>query len=198
MPNPALESVTPPFTAFRFEVVLNLEDPPEEISNPLCEAAFAECDGLEVTMEPHSYSQGGDNGRQLHRPGPVSYGRLTLRRGMTANLQLWQWFAYAAEPGHNPRAQGQITMWHADGTPSLEFVLTNCLPVRMRGPSLNASDGQVAIEELQIVYEELEVRQPGQSGAGGGARPGIGVSASAEASVSGGPGLRASVSPGRS
>jgi len=189
MPNPVFESVTPPYTAFRFEVLLNLDDPPSGITNPLCEGAFAECDGLEMSMEPNTFRQGGDNSRQHHRAGPLSYAQLTLRRGMTGNLQLWQWMAYAGKPGHNPKAQGQINVWNPDGTPGLEFVLTDCLPIQVRGPSLNAQDGGVAIEELQVAYAALAVRMPGEStGIGGGA------SASAGISVSGGPGLSVSAS----
>lgn len=204
MSNPASETVTPPFTAFRFEVTLNLDEPPSGVTNPVCNAAFAECDGLEMSMEPKSYSQGGDNSQQVHLPGPATYSPLTLRRGMTTNIQLWSWLAYAAQPGHNARAQGVITLWNSDSSPALEFALKGCLPVKMRGPSMNASDGQVAIEELQLVYEVLEVRLPGRAGAGIGIGISIGASAgfsagvSAGASVSGGPGLSASVSAGAS
>ncbi len=204
MSNPAHETVTAPFTAFRFEVLLNLDEPPPTVTNPVCNAAFAECDGLEMTMEPKSYSQGGDNTQQVHLPGPATYSRLTLKRGMTANIQLWNWLVYAAQPGHNARAQGVITLWNSDGTPSLEIALKGCLPVKMRGPSLNASNGQVAIEELQLVYEALEVRLPGQAGAGigigisAGISVGASVGISAGVSVSGGPGLTASASAGAS
>ena len=36
------------FTAFNFRVEIAVPD----VSDELCEAAFAECDGLELTMEP--------------------------------------------------------------------------------------------------------------------------------------------------
>ncbi len=200
MANPAFESVDPPYTAFRFEVVLNLDDPPPGVTNPVCHAAFTECSGLEMALEPKTFSQGGDNLRQVHRIGPVTYGQLTLRRGMTANLGLWNWIAAAAQPGRNSKAQGQVTMWDADGTPRLTFVLTDCLPVRVGGPSLNAQTGQVALEELRLVYSRLEVRPAGQAGLGlsvgisAGVSVNIGVSAgvSAGLSVSGGPGLTGS------
>ena len=40
-----------PFIPFRFEVVLDLDTPSPGLESPLCEAAFAECDGLEMTMQ---------------------------------------------------------------------------------------------------------------------------------------------------
>ena len=44
--------MTVPLTTFRFEVVLDLDQPVAGLKSPLCDAAFAECDGLEMTMEP--------------------------------------------------------------------------------------------------------------------------------------------------
>ena len=152
MANPAFETVDPPYTTFRFEVVLDLESPPPGVTNPVCNAAFQECEGLEMTMEPKTLRQGGDNDRQIHLVGPVSYSQLTLRRGMTANLQLWSWFAAASRPGRVSTARGEVTMWDAAGTPLLTFMLERCLPVRMRGPGLNAKDGLIGIEEMQMVY----------------------------------------------
>jgi phage tail-like protein len=190
MPNPASETVNSPFTAFRFEVVLNVHNPPAGITNPVCNAAFAECSGLEMTMEPKPVREGGNNLQQRHLIGPVSYGQLTLRRGMTSNLDLWNWFLAAAQPGPLS-TEGQITMWDTDGTPRITFVLGECLPVKIQGPSLNAKDGQVAIEEIQLAYASLLVR-PAGSGASAGLSSGAG--ASAGLSVSGGPGLSGVIS----
>src|SRR5690349_19085657 len=108
MPNPALETVEPPYTAFRFEVVLNLDDSLPGVTNPVCNAAFAECDGLEMSMEPKVIREGGNNLENIHLMGPVSYGQLTLRRGMTANMQLWNWFAAVAQTGQRATAQGKV------------------------------------------------------------------------------------------
>lgn len=208
MPNPAFETVDPPYTAFRFEVVLDLGDhAPPGVTNPVCDAAFAECDGLEMSIEPKTVREGGNNREQIHLVGKVSYGQLTLKRGMTANLQLWTWMAAAAQPGRVSHAEGRVTMWDADGTPRVTFVLRECFPTRLRGPALNAKDGQVAIEELQLAYRSLEVR-PAGDGAGLGISAGfsvggsVGFSAGAGASfgagaglsVSGGIGLSASAS----
>jgi phage tail-like protein len=202
VPNPAFETVAPPFTTFRFEVVLDLDAPPPGLSNPVCNAAFAECDGLEMSIEPKTVREGGKNREQIHLVGPVSYGQLTLRRGMTPNLDLWRWFLAAAVPGRVATARGQVTMWDADGTPRITFALTDCLPVRMRGPSLHARDGLVAVEELQLAYGSLDIRPAGQGGGIGlevsvGIGVGAGISASANLSVgtsiSGNAGLSASI-----
>ncbi|GAC1361315.1 MAG: hypothetical protein NVSMB32_00090 [Actinomycetota bacterium] len=187
MSQASLETVESPFTTFRFEVLLDLAQPAPGLTSPLCNATFAECDGLEMTMEPKTVETGGRNGEQIHLVGPVKYGQLTLRRGMTANLQLWSWFALAGQPGHDSTAHGTVTMWDSGGTPVVTFALQECLPVKMRAPSLNAKEGLVAIEELGLVYRRLTVSAPGASGVSLGlgisASAGVNVGASASASV---------------
>jgi phage tail-like protein len=177
----------PPFTAFRFEVILELQTPVDGLTGTLCDAAFAECDGLEMTMEPKTVESGGVNNRQIHLIGPVKFAQLTLKRGMTSNLQLWQWMAMTAQGTLAP-ASGTVTMWDSDATPVIEFALEGCLPVRMRAPSLNAREGLVAVEELALVYETMSVT-PADSGgnaAGAGLSAAFSASASASASLSGG------------
>ena len=200
MANPAFETVDPPFMTFRFEVVLDIPNPPPGVSNPVVNAAFQECSGLDMTMEPKAIREGGNNLEQQHRLGPVSYGQLTLRRGMTANMQLWAWFLAAVTPGNDYSAEGQITLWATDGTPQVTFVVKEALPVKMSGPQFNAKDGQVAIEELQLAYKSLEIR-PAGAGSGGlgfgvGISAGVGVSAGLSAGV--GFGASASFSAGAS
>jgi phage tail-like protein len=171
-----------PFIPFRFEVVLDLDKPTAGLSSPLCEAAFSECDGLELTMQTKTLEVGGVNDQQIHLIGPVTNSQLTLKRGMTSNLQLWQWFSAGTKPGSVLTAHGEITLWAPDGTPGIQFNLTGCLPVRMRAPSLNArGEGGVAIEELALVYAKLEIGPPG---GGFGASIGIGASVSLSAGVS--------------
>lgn len=202
MPNPFAESVDSPFINFRFEVLLNLKEPVNGISNPVCNAAFAECSGLEMNMQPHTVTQGGANQQKTHLKNPVEYGQLTLNRGMTSNQHLWIWFNAASTPGINARADGTITMSNPDGSTALVFKLFDCLPIGLRGPTLNARSGEVAIEEMQLTYAQLILENSEGAGAGGSlsfsAGFGVGVNASAGASaglsVSGGPGLSASAS----
>lgn len=151
-----MTDVANPLVAFNFEVQLSI---PSEFSTILCNGAFAECDGLEMTMEPKTIREGGNNLRQIHLVGPVSYGNLTLKRGMTTTLDLWKWFRLAAgNDKRNLLAQGVVVMNDPTGAserPVLRFKLSDCLPIKLKAAALNAKDGTVAIEELQITYAEL-------------------------------------------
>jgi phage tail-like protein len=197
MPNPTPETVTPPLMSFRFEVVITLKDAIAGIDSPVCDAAFSECSGLDMTMEPKTYVQGGEHYRQKHLMGPVSYGRLSLRRGMTSNLHLWTWFAAAAIPGKQRHtADAEVRVMNTDGTPAMTFKLDDCLPVKVSGPSLNAQDGRVAIESLELVYGYLSIKGSGKENFGLSAQAnfsaGVNLGISGGVSVSGGAGLSGS------
>ena len=113
-------------------------------------------------MTPKSIREGGNNSRQIHLAGPVSYAQLTLKRGMTATFDLWDWFARAAVPGEkDQRGDALIKMMSSDGRRvDASFALTRCLPTKIKAPALNAMDGLVAIEEMQLAYETMRLKKP--------------------------------------
>lgn len=161
-----------PFTAFNFAVEIQLPDV-EGVSQPLCGAAFAECDGLEISFDVKTIREGGNNARQIRLTGPATLGQLSLKRGMTRSFDLWTWVTNVQK---NPglRAEATVVLYasgpdeHAESD-RLErserkvrarFVLSRCLPLKIKAPALNAKDGLIAVEELQVAYEALELRPP--------------------------------------
>jgi phage tail-like protein len=159
MANPASDTVRPPFTAFSFAVEIRIPD----ISPKACNAAFAECDGLEMTLEVKTIREGGNNGRQVRMAGAAAFGQLTLRRGMTDSLELWDWMAATLDQPRL-RADAEVALLAPDGvTERVRFVLSRCLPVKLKAPPLNAKDGMVAVEELQLAYESLTLKRPSRA-----------------------------------
>jgi phage tail-like protein len=159
MADPANDSVIQPFTAFNFAIEISVTD----VAPRVCNAAFAECDGLEMSMEVKTIREGGNNGRQHRLTGPINFGQLTLKRGMTTSFDLWDWFAAVLE---NPglRADAEVVLLAVNGSKErARFVLSRCLPVKLKAPPLNAKDGMVAIEELQLAYESLRLKKPGSA-----------------------------------
>ena len=155
MANSADETVRYPFTAFNFSVEITKAGDAKR----LCSAAFSECDGLEMSMDVKTIREGGANSRQVRLSGPLTYGNLTLKRGMTANFDLWEWFgAVVIDPAM--RASAEVVLLAPDGKVRARFVLDRCVPVKLKAPALNARDGTVAIEELQLAYESLSHKVP--------------------------------------
>jgi phage tail-like protein len=155
---------TYPFTNFNFLVYLTIANPNQiGVSNPLCSSEFSECDGLEMTMEPKTVREGGNNTVVTHLPGPVSYGNLSLKRGMTGNQDLWKWFnAAVANPAGGAVRRGvladaEIVMQDATGTGKVLYHVFDCLPIKLKASPLNAKDGNVAIEEMQLAYSHFTI-----------------------------------------
>lgn len=147
-----------PFTAFNFKVRLELEGE----DGIICDGAFSEVSGLEATLETETIREGGNNARQIHLTGAVSYGEIVLKRGMTKGLGLWNWFRAVSER-REARAFGEIVMLSADRTREVvRFKVTGCLPVKIKAPSLNAMDGLLAIEEASIAFETLDAEEVAQ------------------------------------
>ncbi len=154
MADPAQESVVYPFTNFNFSIEITQASSAAR----LVSAAFAECDGLEMTMEVKTIREGGSNNRQVRLTGPLNFGTLTLKRGMTANFDLWDWFTQMSD---DPalRANVDVVLYAPNGQDvRARFKLARCLPVKLKAPALNAKDGTLAIEELQIAYESLTLK----------------------------------------
>jgi len=148
-----------PFCAFRFAVTISVDG----FERPLCEAAFSECDGLEMTMQPKTIREGGNNAQPIHLSGPVAYGNLTLKRGMTSTFDLWKWFESTLTKGkYGLRGDAVVNVLASDDREESKvqasFVLTRCLPIKLKAPALNAISGQLAIEEMQIAYETLTLK----------------------------------------
>ena len=154
-----------PFSAFNFDVQIEVAG--LDIKR-VCDGQFAECDGLEMTMDVKTIREGGNNVSQIRLIGGVNYGQVTLKRGMTANsVDLWDWFdaqqlAVPSQLRKDMRGEATIVL----KTPNREkervkFILRKCLLTKLKAPALNAKDGVVAIEELQLTYESMSIERGG-------------------------------------
>ena len=150
-----MASTPHPFINFNFSIEIKVEGVADD--DLVCKAQFSECDGLELTMDVKTIREGGGNNREIHLAGPISYSELTLRRGMTADLHLWQWFnAVVKDP--SLRSDATIVMFGADGeTVQATFTLSRCLPLKLKAPSLSAGEGGIAVEEFQLGYEHFTI-----------------------------------------
>ena len=136
-------------TAFRFRVEITLPGSAE----PLCEAAFAECDGMEVHFDVRSLSEGGAGQRLL--AGPASTGRVTLRRGMTSSRDLWDW-CDAVQRDPSLRADARVVVLAAGRRRRARELPAAALPARPpQSAGLDAVAGIVAVEELELACESL-------------------------------------------
>lgn len=121
--------------------------------------AFAECSGLEATMEPRVIKEGGLNYGAHQRVGAVTFATVVLRRGMTLNRDLWEWFHQVTLLGsYTHRMDVDIRHLDFDGkTVVRTWHLDRALPVKFKSGDLNAKSAEIAIEELHLVHEGLKL-----------------------------------------
>lgn len=155
---PELEAT--PVGAFRYELVFTenrLQSGQGGAPASVAGGAFAECSGLEATMEPRTIREGGVNYGAHQRAGPVTFATVILRRGMTSNRDLWDWFQQATLRGaYTHRLDVAIVHLDLDGRTQIRtWRLNRALPVKFRSSDLSARSAEIAIEELHLVHEGL-------------------------------------------
>jgi hypothetical protein len=48
-------------------------------------------------------------------------------------------------------------MCDAAGSPQVRYTLFDCLPIKIKGSALNAKDGILAVEEMQLAYRSFTI-----------------------------------------
>jgi phage tail-like protein len=135
------------------------------LTNNVTEGHFTEVTGLGVQVERISYREGGNNSIVRAIPGRVTYLPVTLRYGLTASQELWDWLLTAVE-GRVSRRNVSVVM--LDSTGSTEVVrwnLINAWPQEWYGAPLNAMSQELAIETLVLAHEGLQRETSSGSGA---------------------------------
>ena len=158
-----------PLHVFRFRVDFledSLASGHEGTAVPLCSGAFAECTGLEATMEPKVIKEGGRNDGAIQRAGQVTHATVVLKRGMTSTRHLWDWFSLVSGRAYSYRLSATITVSDSAGNQVLGWKLRRALPVKFKTADLNARGTEVGVEELHLAHEGLS-----QVTFGGGKRP---------------------------
>jgi phage tail-like protein len=138
-----------PYVGYNFSVELD----------GVTRAGFRECSGLESSQNATEYREGTDKNLGVRKiPGLNTQSDITLSRGITNDSKLWEWRQKAMK-GAVERHDISITLLDDVGSPRVTWNLFACWPRTWTGPSLNATSDEVAIEQLTLAYERIEVDQ---------------------------------------
>jgi phage tail-like protein len=132
---------------------------------PEVAGGFQEVSGLEATMEPKVFKEGGRNYGSVQRPGPVTFATVILKRGIIIEPRhLWAWWGFfagadgATNGGWDPTGRCDVSIaLIRDRQPVVGWRLENAMPVKYRAADLNARGTEVAIEELHLAHEGLHM-----------------------------------------
>jgi len=128
----------------------------------ITEATFREVTGLDSETEVIEHRVTGKGGNiVVHKiPGALKWSNIVLRRGLTDDRKLHDW-RQKIEQGQTEanRKNGSITLYSADGKAVAKYTFKKAWPCKFKGPALDASKNEVAIEEMELAHEGLERQQ---------------------------------------
>lgn len=142
-----------PYLNFNYLVYLGEADP----ASPL--AAFLEVNLPDVSIDVIEYRAGNDKENTIRKlPGLAKYGNVTLKRGIMGTLDLYEWLNQVRQGSAEARRTVVVQLLNEDRS---EVVLTwkflNAFPVKYTGPTLNGKGTDVAIEELTLAVEGMQL-----------------------------------------
>lgn len=141
----------------------NGEDPAGSFSfylqlDSVLSGSFREVSGMGSEHEVIESKESGPNGEFVVKkvPGRMKWGDITLKRGVTTNIDVWQWRQKVEEGKVNEaRMNGSIVMYDQATGEIARWNFVNGWPSKITGPSFNAQNNEIGIEELVIVHEGL-------------------------------------------
>ena len=90
-------------------------------------------------------------------PGRMKWNDVTLKRGMTDNLDIWDWREKVIQGKlKEARTNCSIIMFDRDYTPRAQWDFINAWPVKVTGPEIKADSNDFGIEDLTLAHEGMK------------------------------------------
>lgn len=117
--------------------------------------------GLGQLTELTTVRDGGDAGVLRSIVGATTFEPVTLTRALSRDTAFENW-AQAIRHGTGPAPRKDVRIEMHDNARRITFawVLKRALPIKFEAPDLNAAANDVAVEELTLAYDGLELEDP--------------------------------------
>src|SRR4051794_8866078 len=118
--------------------------------------AFREMTGMGSESEVVEYKASGPKGQYVIQkvPGRMKWNNITLKRGITDTVDMWKWRKLVEDGSmDNARKNGSIVMFNQAGQEIARWEFVRAWPSKITGPTANAGNNEVGIEELEITHE---------------------------------------------
>jgi phage tail-like protein len=119
---------------------------------------FTEVSGLGSEHEVIEHKVINETGHEivLKIPGRLKWENITLKRGITASLDIWDW-RKQVEDGEvdGNRRDGSIVMFDHKLNPVARWEFKQAWPVKVTGPQPKADSNEIGIEELTLAHEYI-------------------------------------------
>ena len=119
---------------------------------------FAECSGMGSEHEIIEQKVVTDDGHEVIQkiPGRLKWNDVSLKRGITDNLQIYEW-RKLAEDGKmkDARKNCSIIMYDRDYKAAARWDFVNAWPSKVTGPDVKADSNDFGVEEFVLVHEGM-------------------------------------------
>ena len=122
-------------------------------------ANFTGCSGLSVEFDVTEFQSVSTDGKTILRkiPGRPKYTEVVLKRGMTANQDLYKWFKEITDHASTPTYKtASIVLYDENYVEVARFNLDKCWPSKLSGSDLSSGSDDVMVEELTLQHQLLE------------------------------------------
>jgi phage tail-like protein len=142
-----------PYSQFNYLVDLGSGD----IDIP--QAGFQEVGGLGMEITVAEYRAGNEKENAPRKiTGTYKVPDVTLKRGVIGSLDLYEWLDQVRAGSQDSLRTVTIQLQNEDHSAVVqEWKLGNARPIKYTGPALNAKGTDVAIEELVLACERIDL-----------------------------------------
>jgi phage tail-like protein len=145
-----------PYPAYNYLVDLKGRDPEKPLGG------FSDVAGIKTELHISEYRDGNDKKSYVHKhAGMHTCADVTLKRGVVDSSDLWDWITAARTTGVNAQRDVTITLRDEANKPVQIYKLYSVTPKGYTSPTLmGKGTGELAIEELVLAPEDIEITQP--------------------------------------
>jgi phage tail-like protein len=146
-----------PYAGHQFEIIITgISD-----DGTAVKGSFAECSGLEASMDPIEYRNGSEDFTVRKIPGLKKFTNIVLKRGIIGDLTLWNWILEGLN-GTVHRTEGAIILLDEAKQEVMRWQFKRGWAAKYTVAGFNAKNNEIAMETLEIAHEGLSI--DGQAG----------------------------------
>jgi phage tail-like protein len=138
---------TDPYRNFRFKVEID----------GIQTASFAEATIPDTTTDSVDYREGTDLPFQKKLSGLTKYGNITLKKGLTDSVELYQWRKSVEDSGAaKARKNISLVLIDEEGNDKARWDIMEAWPTKYSPSGFSAKANEVVIETLELVHEGIK------------------------------------------
>ncbi len=123
----------------------------------LLDIRFAKVSGLSAEVDTITVAEGGENLFTHRLPDRVRYGNLVLERGMVVGSPLNVEVNVALTTFKFSPSNVIVTLFSEAKAPLAAWMFMNAYPVKWSTADLDAADGKVLIDTMELAYTRMQV-----------------------------------------